>query len=169
MSTVAEQLRTARLARNLTVEQVAEITKMRTDHVRALEEGEYMTFSAPVYIRGSVRTYAGLLKLDVPAVMRALEAELAADSRFNEALPHQTRSSNVVDQITLQLSKLDWRKGLVVLLAAIILLVAVVGYIARHSSRASDPLKDLEPGVYKPANEPGQSTPAPAHPARKRP
>ena len=48
MSTVAEQLRQAREARNLTVQQVAEITKIRTDHVRAVEEGNYDVFSAPV-------------------------------------------------------------------------------------------------------------------------
>ena len=52
MATVAEQLRTAREARNLTVEQIADTLKMRTDHVRALEEGDYDVFSAPVYIRG---------------------------------------------------------------------------------------------------------------------
>ena len=64
MSTVAEQLRAAREAKNLSVEQIAEITKMRSDHVRALEEGNYGAFSAPVYIRGFVRTYSRLLKLD---------------------------------------------------------------------------------------------------------
>ncbi len=36
MSTVAEQLRAGREARMLTVEQVAELTKIRTDHIRAL-------------------------------------------------------------------------------------------------------------------------------------
>ena len=56
MSTVAEQLREAREAQNLTVYQVAEITKIRTDHIRALDEGNYDVFSAPVYIRGSVRS-----------------------------------------------------------------------------------------------------------------
>ena len=85
MATVGEQLRRAREARNLTVEQVAEITKIRTDHVRALEEGNYDVFSAPVYIKGFVRTYSTLLKEDVPATMAALEAELGQTHRFAEA------------------------------------------------------------------------------------
>src|ERR1700735_668504 len=76
MSTVAEQLHLAREAQSLTVNQVAEVTKIRGDHIRALEEGNFNVFSAPVYIRGFVRTYAGLLKLDVPAIMSALEIEL---------------------------------------------------------------------------------------------
>src|ERR1039458_3781569 len=70
MSTVAEQLRTAREAQNLTVEEVAEATKIRTDHVRALEAGKFNAFSATIYIRGSVKIYAQLLKLD-PAPLPA--------------------------------------------------------------------------------------------------
>ena len=73
MPTVAEQLRTSREAQGLTVYQVAEVTKIRTDHVRALEEGKFEAFAAPVYVRGFVRTYATLLKLDVPGMMSQLE------------------------------------------------------------------------------------------------
>ena len=72
MSTVAEQLRAAREAKKLTVQQVADATKMRTDHVRALEEGKFNVFSAPVYIRGSVKIYAKLLKLDEAPLLAAL-------------------------------------------------------------------------------------------------
>src|SRR5665213_4268142 len=68
MPTVAEQLRSAREAKKLTVQQVADATKIRTDHVRALEEGNFSVFSAPIYIRGSVKNYATLLKLDVPKI-----------------------------------------------------------------------------------------------------
>ena len=71
MPTVAEQLRAGREARKLTIPQVAEATKIRTDHIRALEEGNFNVFSAPVYIRGFVRNYATQLKLDVPQVMAA--------------------------------------------------------------------------------------------------
>jgi len=76
MSTVAEQLRKGREAQNLSVQQLAEITKIRSDHIRALEEGNFDVFSAPVYIRGFVRTCSTLLKLNVPQVMAALDEEL---------------------------------------------------------------------------------------------
>ena len=92
MPTVAEQLRTAREAQSLTVYQVAEITKIKTDHVRALEEGNYNTFSAPVYIRGFVRTYSNVLKLDVRSVMAELEAELRA---LLETLPVHARPTAI--------------------------------------------------------------------------
>jgi len=77
MPTVGEQLKTARESQGLQIHEVADQTKIRGDHIRALEEGDYDVFSAPVYIRGFVRTYAGLLKLDVPQILEALNSELA--------------------------------------------------------------------------------------------
>ena len=64
MPTVAELLRQAREEQKLNIYQVAEITKIKTDHIRALEAGQYDAFSAPVYIRGFVRTYAKALRLE---------------------------------------------------------------------------------------------------------
>ena len=87
MSTVAEQLREGREAQKLTIQGVAEITKIRSDHIRALEEGNFNVFSAPVYIRGFVRTCATLLKLDVPQVMSTLEGELGQTEKFREPPP----------------------------------------------------------------------------------
>src|SRR5215471_1946532 len=112
MPTVPEQLRQARQAQNLTVHQVAEITKIRTDHIRALEEGNYSVFSAPVYIRGFVRTYAGIVKLDVPQIMAALDAELGQNKKFREEPPISGPPRSLTDFFMLQLSKLDWRKSL---------------------------------------------------------
>jgi cytoskeletal protein RodZ len=146
MSTVAEQLRHAREARNLTVEQVVEITKIRTDHLRALEEGNFDVFSAPVYIRGFVRTYSNLLKLDVPQMMSALEAELAQTTKFAEPPPLAERPRGVLDFLMLQLSKVDWRKGLIGLGAVVAL---VVGFSAWLSWRRHDPLQSLKPGLYQ--------------------
>src|ERR1041384_7815024 len=111
MSTVAEQLRQAREARNLTVQQLAEITKIRSDHIRALEEGNFDVFSAPVYIKGFVRSYATLLKLDVPEVMSTLEAELGQTQKFSEPPPLSDEPRGILDFVMLQLSKLDLRKS----------------------------------------------------------
>ena len=80
---------------------------MRTDHLRALEEGNFEVFSAPVYIRGFVRTYATLLKLDVPQVMAALEAELGASRKFSEPPPLAQHPRGMVDLLMLQLSRVE--------------------------------------------------------------
>ena len=149
MSTVAEQLHQAREARRLTVEQVAEITKIRGDHLRALEEGNFNVFSAPVYIKGFVRTYSTLLKLDVPRVMAELDGELGQTKKFAEPPPLSDHPKGVVDFLMLQLSRIDWQKGVVVLAAAVLLLAALLGYLGWRHYRTTDPLKGLKPAVYK--------------------
>src|SRR5512140_1012170 len=103
MPTVAEQLRQAREAQNLTVYQVAEITKIKTDHVRALDDGNYDPFSAPVYIRGFVRTYAKVLKLDVPQIMAVLDQELAGTDKFREPPSLSGGSHGFLDSLMFQL------------------------------------------------------------------
>jgi cytoskeletal protein RodZ len=76
MPTVSEQLRQARETQALTVEQVAEATKIKSDHVRALDDGNFEAFTAPVYIKGFVRSYSNLLKLDTASILASLEQEL---------------------------------------------------------------------------------------------
>src|SRR3954466_3470817 len=109
MATVAEQLRLAREEQKLDVYQVAEITKIKTDHIRALESGHYDSFSAPVYIRGFVRAYAKVLKLDESQVVADLEAELSQTQKFRELPPLTPRKRGPMDFIMLKLSGLNWR------------------------------------------------------------
>jgi cytoskeletal protein RodZ len=163
MSTVAEQLRQAREAQKLTIQELAEITKIRSDHIRALEDGNFNVFSAPVYIRGFVRTCATLLKLDVPQVMSALEGELGQTERFSEPPPLTDQPRTPVDFVMLQLSKVNWRRGMIVVgaLAAVVIVVLIVA-VQRHG-RKNDPLVGLKPGVYQSSNS-GDTLPVP--PAR---
>lgn len=165
MSTVAEQLHLAREAKSLTVHQVAEVTKIRTDHIRALEEGNFNVFSAPVYIRGFVRTYATLLKLDVAQLMTALDTELGQTDKFREPPPLTDQPRGIVDFITLQLSKVNKRTARTVLIAAAALLAIILLILVWHHHQPADPLAHLEPGVYTPAQS-GEIIPAPAPPRR---
>jgi len=163
MPTVAEQLRTAREARNLSIAEVAEITKIRTDHIRALEEGNFDVFVAPVYIRGFARTSATLLKLNVPEIIESLAAELGQTEKFAEPPPLSKQRKGVLDFMTLQLSKVNWQRSAMGLgvVAAIGLLIVAVWYWRRQ--RNADPSAGLPPAVYKPAQRPaGEKLPLPA-------
>jgi len=150
MPTVAEQLRLAREQQHLDIYQVAEITKIRTDHIRALESGQYDCFSAQVYIRGFVRTYARALKLDEVRLAADLDAELSQTEKFSEPPALSGKSSSPLDFIMLQLSKLDWRLVLVLLVLALVLVLGFIGIRYWQHQRTSDPLKNLGPGLYQP-------------------
>jgi cytoskeletal protein RodZ len=163
MSTVAEQLRQAREAQNLTVHQVADITKIRTDHVRALEEGNYGVFSAPVYIRGFVRTYATILKLNVPEIMAALGDELAQNKKFRDPPPISGPPRGILDFVMLQLSKLDVRKGLVALVVIVVIVIVGSIFLIWRHYKTTDPLAGLKPGVYHSTQTvSGETLPLPA-------
>ena len=151
MASVAEQLRAAREARNLTVTQVAETTKIRGDHLRALEEGNYDMFVALVYLRGFVRTYATLLKLDVPKLMSELEAELSHIEKFSEPPPLSNQPRGVLDFLMLQLSKVNWRKGAALLMALVLVGLVVFGVWVWRNFQTRDPLAKLPPAVNKSA------------------
>lgn len=165
MPTVAEQLRASREAQGLTVYQVADATKIKTDHVRALDEGNFDAFSAPVFIRGFVRTYATLLHLDVPAVMADLDRELSSTEKFSEPPPLTKERKGMLDWITLQLSRINWQVALPLLVVGIVILAAIIGYRAWRTAQTRDPLQDLPAGVHQPRNTPsGNTLPVPTQP-----
>ena len=84
MGTVGEKLRQAREGAGRSIREMSEVTKIRSDHLESLENGEYDGFSAPVYIRGFVRNYAGALKLNVAETLLELDGELMQTPRFKE-------------------------------------------------------------------------------------
>lgn len=160
MSTVAEQLRAAREAKNLTVQQVAHATKMRTDHVRALEDGNFGAFSATVYIRGSVKIYAKLLKLDEAPLLAALTEELKGTEKFSELPPLVETKKTIFDRLTSLLAKLNWKAGVVGGVGIVAIGVVGLSVWAWSHHKASDPLKNLPPAVYQPASS-GDTLPLP--------
>jgi len=153
MPTVGEQLRTAREAQNLAIHQVADWTKIRGDHIRALEEGNYSVFSAPVYIRGFVRTYSTLLKLDAPKVLQQLSLELA-DSGQQEPTLGQP-AGGILDDAMFQFSRYVRRLALPAIVTLVLLVAFAVTYFGWLRFRNKDPLEGLGPGLYQapPASE----------------
>ena len=162
MPTVAEQLRAGREAHGLSVHQVAEITKIKTEHVRALEEGDYRAFAAPVYIRGFIRTYARLLHLDPAATVAAAEIELRQAGLFEDTSMSTAAHRGLLDVLMLQLSKVNWRVVLPVLGIGLAAILAIFAYRGWSVYRQRDPLSGLGAGQYQPARpDPAETLPLP--------
>lgn len=161
MPTVAEQLRQAREGMKLDTHQVAEATKLKTDHIRALEEGDHGYFTAPVYLRGSLRTYSNLLKLDTAGLLVQLETELSGSPKFSEEGPARAKRKGVLDSIMLLLSRLNWAVAAGLVALAVIAVVANTSYRAWKGRKASDPLKKLGSGLYQPGELSGETLPLP--------
>ena len=163
MPTVAEQLRHGREAAKLDVHQVAEATKLKTDQVRALEQGNYDYFSAPVYVRGSLRTYARLLKLDPVKLVEQLDEEMASSEKFSSDPLAPARPRSGVDRLMLLLSRVNWSIAAVVIVLALIALLVATSYRAWKNHQSDDPLKKLGAGMYQPATPGGEILPFPTN------
>lgn len=146
-------LRTAREAQKLTLQQVSEITKIRADHLRALEEGNFAIFNAEVYVKGFVKTYAKLLKLDIDQVTNALNEELAQVQKFQERKAFDKKEKGVMDTFTLILSQVPWQIVLPALVVITVLFLSVQAYRAYHSYK-SKPVTIANTSImYKPHPE----------------
>ena len=70
MDTVGEQLRSARLAKNLTIEDVVETTKIRGHFIRCMEDQELGELPSEFAAQSFLRQYALLLELDADQLVR---------------------------------------------------------------------------------------------------
>jgi cytoskeletal protein RodZ len=73
-----EALRRVREARGITVQQIAERTKVTRHHVENIEAERYGALPAPVYLRGILLSLARELRLDGQKVARAYLDRAAA-------------------------------------------------------------------------------------------
>lgn len=148
MPSVAEQLRAERERLKRSVHEVADATNIKTDHIRALEAGDWGAFGAPVYIRGFTRTYAKELRLDVPKIMAELEAELGRTEEYSEPPSLTGRKKGPLDFITLWLSRVKWQWLFPLVLGLIVITVTWLGYKAWKPARTggAQPQRNLPLG-----------------------
>lgn len=71
---LGDRLRSARKARALSVQQVADSLRLEESSVIALEDGRFEAMGAPVFVRGHLRRYAQLVGLSPEAVLEAYRA-----------------------------------------------------------------------------------------------
>ena len=162
MATVGEQLKAAREAQRLTVTQVADMTKIRSDHIRAIDQGNYDVFSAPVYIRGFVRTYAMALKLDTAVILAQLNQELAESGGQTTPAFHPP-ASGMVDYAMFHISTASRRMILPVLVVALVAGAVAGGVVLLNRKARQHPLDGLGPGLYQSTDSAGETLPLPKH------
>src|SRR5579872_6239592 len=147
MATVGQQLKAAREAQKLTIYEVAELTQIRSDHIRAIDQGDYEVFSAPVYIRGFVRTYAQAVRLNPGPILALLNQELSesglAEPDFSP--PAQDRA----DSIMFHVSRINWRWAIGIVVVLAVAICGALGYSTWRKMQNHDPMEGLTAGMYE--------------------
>ena len=89
-SSVGTQLATARVARSLSVADIARQLKYSPWQVEALEAGRYDRLSSAVFTRGFIRNYARLVGLNPAPLLTAADPHLPHNTRPTPGLPSST-------------------------------------------------------------------------------
>lgn len=81
-------LRNERLARKVSMEEICWATKIKLDYLIALEEGNFSTLPAEIFIKGYIRSYAKYLEIDPEeAVAHYIQCTRQGCEKVAEILP----------------------------------------------------------------------------------
>jgi len=81
MSNLGEDLRAARDARKLSLQDVSDNIHIRATFLDAMEREHWSAVAEPVYVRGFLRTYARFLALDPAEAVRRFDAALPPEAK----------------------------------------------------------------------------------------
>lgn len=145
-------LAAARTAQNLSVADVARQLKLSASQVNALEAGQFERLPGPVFVRGFVRNYARLLRLDPDRLLDMMSGTPATESRnempTTRGVPFSTGSSR------------RWPRYL--MLVALLAIVSLAAYEFHWSERAASSLPPALTAAVPPEPAPLAASTAPA-------
>ena len=152
---------------------MAQQLKLAPRQVRALEEGDYTHLPGRTFVRGFIRNYARLVRLDPEQVLGALAAGTAEQSLEAPAL--QQTAPTMGELPTAEHSKAGWMRWAIPLtLAAVVAAAAVYEWLrpsdSAHPTAATAP-PPRAPRPPRPATSPSHRCPIrspPAHRPRSR-
>jgi cytoskeleton protein RodZ len=98
VDSIGQRFREARLARSLSLEEIAQATRIRVRYLAALENGDYEALPSAAQARGFLRAYAGYLGLDPKPLLEDLNQEAPYFSVSPPTTPVRRVETAVVDQ-----------------------------------------------------------------------
>lgn len=145
-------LREKRESLNLTIEEVAKITKLKKSIILALEKGDYKELQEPVYIRGFLKIYASILGLEYKELSSLLDKELKEAGKLEEE-EERDKKTKVLFLFS----------SLVAILAIIFIMVFILHWnpmnIIFKIERQAPKIESLQPRESGPSKEAPNITP----------
>ncbi|MDQ0198631.1 helix-turn-helix domain-containing protein [Neobacillus ginsengisoli] len=87
MTELGNRLKEARLAKNLSLDDVQSITKIQKRYLIGIEEGNYSSMPGNFYVRAFIKQYSEALQLDPDEIFETYKNEIPA--ALNDDLPNQ--------------------------------------------------------------------------------
>ncbi|MBS1198026.1 MAG: hypothetical protein H6R18_1811 [Proteobacteria bacterium] len=162
--TVGRQLQLAREAKKMSVAEVAELLKLGTSQVEALESDHWQVLPGSTFVRGFVRNYARLFGLDSAPLMKQLDTKL--DFKVSDlALPESTHVP-MPDASGRSLARDYFLPvlGLMLILLAILIYYLMPNDISRLRSGAQSMVDAISSALTRQAAPVPASVPVPTQP-----
>lgn len=141
---LGELLRTERQRKGLSVEEVAEKTKISIANINAIEEGRKDSLPHPVYAKGFVKNYAKLLDLDPTEMSSVMNREYGVEEDDFGESPAMENPVNMPARPASE-KRFKWPTILVLLI-----LLAVLGGLIWQMSNTPDAPQPVAPATGEP-------------------
>ncbi len=128
-------LKSARLQQNITLEEIAQATKIKVQTLIALEEGDLSKLPKKAFIRGFVRTYAGYLKLNTTDLLDSFHKEMGSTQKHSLLQSNDSLSGDPAVQFA-NSKRNPFTRGLFV--GAIVAIVIVIYMTSRVIQKYQD-------------------------------
>jgi cytoskeleton protein RodZ len=123
VNSVGEILRSAREAKNLTLEKAHQDTKISVRVLGALEQDDFESFESDIYLKGFLKTYAQYLGVEVSHVLKTLSQQRGG--RVSSSRAALWDIEETVTEEKLKSPRIFRRFVLPVLIAVIVILVVL--------------------------------------------
>ncbi|WP_334072924.1 MULTISPECIES: RodZ family helix-turn-helix domain-containing protein [Paenibacillus] len=141
MSDLGQQLKEARLARGLSLDDVQEMTKIRKRYLEAIESGDYKVLPGSFYVRAFIKTYAETVGVDADELLTEHKQQVpdVDPEPTMEPVLQKRRSSRVAERNSKWLSTTLMWSFAVMILAVIYMYFAVWGKSDQAKGEEPDP------------------------------
>ncbi|MDP3028840.1 MAG: DUF4115 domain-containing protein [Deltaproteobacteria bacterium] len=131
MESIGDYLKRERELRNITLEEVANATKINIGILRTIEEGQTERFPAEVFVRGFIRCYAQYIGLDPNDVLLRYHPQTKSPKHQEEISPPPEKPEK---KIWLFFSRHRKLLGVFILIIIIVLLLSLVVNIGKKET-----------------------------------
>lgn len=157
MATLGDTLRTAREAKGTTCSEAAAATRIKIQHIEALESNDYSSIAAPAYAKGFIKLYGEYLGIDPKPLIQEYVDQYMPKERaplFTEDPTHVEEATSG-DKPPRKMPWADWKMPKLDIpwnrlqpyapyvaggIAALALLIVGVNMIVKHAGRSQDGL-----------------------------
>lgn len=95
LSELGLRLKNAREEKNITLDQLQEITKIQKRYLQSIEEGKFEVLPGQFYTRAFVKSYAEAVGIDPEMLFEEHADELPVSNRQNNEIPPRTQSRKI--------------------------------------------------------------------------